>query len=398
MKRLRKYNIYDWLIIVLLSSLAAGGLGAGFQLVRVLAIVFFPFMFAKNGTIRYLNGYKTFFIFLVVYSALSFLWTPNVSEGMKHFIYIVVHFILFFEIIFFSKYSKNAERSILTGWFIAVVITLIIAFWELTTDNHLPTAFQESDLMLVVDGLALHRKFAAVTFGNLNGYVTFLCFALPFLFYRTVTSLGNKKMSLLNVFVVICCIFCCTANGSRGGLLSCAIMVVIFLIYLPKNRTTRLVRWGTVIALLVAIPLLEDYFSVLSAKAGSGIFEDESRMYIYTTYVRMFLDTMGMGTGIGGLLTMASSYRVITPHNLFLEILCEFGIIIFIFFIRFLVKLFLRFTKNKDRYVKMLGYIAFFSLPFASIINSGYVFSAYIYCSFASLIVLLDYGRIKSVN
>ena len=47
---------------------------------------------------------------------------------------------------------------------------------------------------MIVDGQTLVRKYASVTFGNYNSYVTVICFALPFMFAYLLLVDGVKEL------------------------------------------------------------------------------------------------------------------------------------------------------------------------------------------------------------
>ena len=127
-----KYNKYDILVVLLLSSLGFGGIGGAFQITRILAIILLPVFLIQSYRRRCVCNYIYFILFFIGYCMLSLLWTLNVQEGFIEIIYFVVHFVLFLEIIVFSFQAKNPLDSISKGWLVAVSMTLVVAMWEIT--------------------------------------------------------------------------------------------------------------------------------------------------------------------------------------------------------------------------------------------------------------------------
>ena len=191
MKREKAYNYNDILVIILIASLAFGNMGGLFEVFRVLVVLFIPLFYnLHKRCYPQIKPYLTFFAILLSYSFFSILWAPVGNEFPRHALYVVVHLLLFLELIVFSRSAKNPITSITTGWTLAVALTLVVAVWEITTDEHLSMSKQESDMTMRLGYEIIYRQFASVTFYNYNTYVTYLCFAMPFLFCGLMSKSG----------------------------------------------------------------------------------------------------------------------------------------------------------------------------------------------------------------
>ena len=395
------YNKYDILVILLLTSLAFGGIGIGGALiVRILAIILFPVLFFKFNGNYHIRNYLYCFLFFISYCVLSLLWTPNRAEGFVEIIYFIVHFVLFFEIIVFSYRARNPLDSISKGWLIAVCMTLVVALWEIMTDNHLPMSVQESGDTMNAGGMIIYRRFASVSFGNYNGYVTFLCFSLPFLFYRVM-----RNRCLFSIVAIILSCVCILFNASRGVLLTISVMFLIYVSFLRKQGG-KIYIYSLFLLLLIGsfvfIQFGSELFDAIAYRAvDNTLYADAPRFEIWGTVWQVFLLTCGLGSGVGGLQDMMrqlSPSGISIPHNLFLEILGELGIIIFLFFILFLFGLLKRAYRIKDETIKALLFLSLLPLPICSIINSGYIFNTYVFSAFASLVIFSNYEHLKSLH
>ena len=394
------YNKYDILVTLLLSSLGFGGIGGALQVTRILAIILLPVLFFKFSVRYYVHSYFNFFLFFIGYCFFSLLWTPNRPKGVVEIIYFIVHFVLFFEIIVFSYRARNPLDSMSKGWLIAVCMTLVVALWEITTDNHLPMSIQESGDTMNAGGVIIYRKFASVSFGNYNGYVTFLCFSLPFLFYRVMR---NKCMFSI-IAIILSCV-CILFNASRGGLLSVSLMFLIYILFLRKQGGKVYVYSLLLLFLIgsfVFIQFGSGLFEAITYRTVNGtLYSDAPRFEIWGRVWQVFLSTCGLGSGVGGLQDMMrqlSPSGISISHNLFLDILGRFGVIILLVFMLFLIGIFKKAYHVRNDATRTLLFLSLIPLPIYSIINSGYIFNTYVFSAFASLVIFSNYEHLKSLH
>ena len=393
-------NKYDLIVITLLASMAFGGIGGALQVSRLLTIIFLPlfikkFQICKRGTMSYIY----FSYLLIAYSSLSLLWTSDFSEGVKELIYFCIHFLFFFEILFFSKLAVNPKESITKGWMFAVILTLIVAIWEISTDNHLSYIAHNTEGDSNIDGVVFKHKFAAVTFFNYNSYVTFLCLALPFIYYRIMDKTKISFRVILPIIVILLSCFCILCNASRGGLLTIIVMLLIYILRQPKSFTKVIIL--CVIAGIVAFVFIqygELFFTAITTRSSSGLLEDSSRAKIWGAVFRTFKSTLGLGTGIGGGSSSMSEFTsgIIVPHNLYLEVLLEFGILIFIPFITYIMRLYYTTLTTKNRELRNILYISLLPLPIYSIIDSRYILNYWVFAYFASITFFIKSTEINS--
>lgn len=396
-----KINKYDKAIIILLISIAFGGLYIGFgalQYSRILAILFAPMLLSKITKCNYIKPLLFFALFVILYGGISLLWSPNPSRGIEELLYYIVHFLLFFEIIVFSKYATKAFQSISLGWILSLSITLVIAMWEITTGEHLSNSVDHGDTFNLGYGQTILRRYAAVAFHNYNSYVTYICMALPFVFFSLFGKLKKKNFIYLIVIILLSASVI-LFNSSRGGLLCLIVFFLIYFINSPKKK------YVIPIFVMLGGGMLfyfgEDMLSVISYRlSDGGLTTDTGRMQIYSNAIKVFFDTFGFGTGVGGLNSWMSKFSndILATHNLFLEILAQFGFVIFLLFTVFMVRLFFKSLKVSDSNRRIVLYMLFFSLPILSIIDSGYLLGAHFFAYISSIIVFVNHEQIRPIN
>lgn len=400
-KKLNTYqntpNHCDRYLLLLIASLAFGAIGGALTIVRAAAIILLPSFLNRYAYLRnYLKPFLLVFCIFYTYCLISLAWTPDKIEAGKELIYYPIHFLLFLEILTFARFAQRPLTSIALGWLVAVALTLPVATWEFISDHHLSTSKYGYDGIRLghLEGETLQRHFAAATFTNLNSYVTILCFSMPFLIYGFMQSSGKHVLRMLLVPVILMAIICILFNASRGGFITIALMSIIYVVMTGKKKRTM---WLLVLAALVAIFVInfaESMLTFIRFRANSNnILQGESRYVIWGNAWKAFAQTYGLGVGIGGMnAAMRSVTKGITiTHNMFFEILLQYGIVFFTIFIYYIISLFRKALNTPKREVKTLLMMALLPMPVYLIINSGYLLESAVFALFASITVFADY-------
>ena len=396
------YNKYDIYILLLIVSTIFGLIGGALTVPRILAIILIPKLFGivNREKHTHISSLKFWAIAFYLFAIVSLLWTPDIIEGLKELCYYLIHFFLFFEVIVFARKANYPLQAIAIGFVSCVFLTSIVGFWELTTDNHLAYSKLSEAELSNMGGEVIVRNFASVTFYNSNGYVTYLCFCLPFLLYGF--SLEEKYTKVLSIIAIIIAIILILSNASRGGMLSVVICLTLFFLMSPKNKSMLL---SFIVLFCGLFYLLYKYgdviLFVLSMRlANGGATSDDARSVIWTNSLKVLFDYCGIGCGIGGMSEAMKEFAkggVTVTHNIFLEVLCQYGVVFCIAFVVFLYKQFKKGRKSLDIKRRVLVTVALVSFPMTCIINSGYLLDPHLYIVLASIYVFANYERIKPV-
>ena len=398
------FNRCDIYLVILIASLALGGIGGALTPVRLLTILFFPaFTLRYEYSKHYLKPYLYAFAVFYLYALLSMIWTPDKTEGMKELIYYPIHFLLFLETITFGRFARQPLTSVSVGWLIAVFITLPIAGWEYITDHHLSTSRYGSDgvKMANLGTIRVQQHFAAATFTNMNSYVVFLCYALPFLFYGFVRSRIQKLRKNYYIFAILLSALCVMFNASRGGFLTLVLMGLIYMVVSAK-MLNKLWFIAVFFAGLILVTMFADsMLAIIQFRANSdNLLQGESRLVIWNNAWETFKPTLGLGVGIGGMTkAMISVTKGITAtHNIFFEILLQYGVIFFGGFIYYLIQLSKKALLVNIKVIKLVLLLALIPMPVYLIINSGYLLDPALYVLFACITVFIDYERTQLLH
>lgn len=396
------HNKYDIYILLLIVSTIFGGIGGALTAPRLLGLLLVSKLFGivNRENLKYLSSLRSWCVAFYVFALVSMLWTPDKVEGLKELVYYLVHFLIFFEVIVFSRKALSPLQFITIGFALCVLLTSLVGFWELTTDNHLVYSALDEASESTMNGEVIIRNFAAVTFYNLNGYVTYLCFCLPFLLYGfSLEEKLQKRLSFIALVIAIVLILC---NASRGGMFTIVICLAVFFIMSQKNKS---LIYSFIVLIGGLLYILYKYgdaiLFILSMKlADGGATTDNARSEIWSNALKVLVEYCGFGCGIGGMFAAMKQFAkggITVTHNVFLEVLCQYGVVFCLAFVFFLFKQFKTGLKLLDKKRRVLLTVALVSFPMTGIINSGYLLDPQLFIVLASIYVFANYEHIRPV-
>lgn len=398
-----KNNFYDYFIIAILTSTIAGTAQIGFISHTFLAgLLCLPFAL-KEIIYSFKRGNISPIILLmliwILYALASFLWTPEQENFLKDLWGLIWNIIIFIGLYHSAHQANLTEKSILSGLRILIALTLIIATWEITTDSHI-TGFGDynEDTNIDIDGRVERRIFAAVTYKNLNSYVTLLCMALPFLMYGLFV-LQKKWFSLL---VLLGAIVVLIVNSSRGGLMCLAVDLIVFALLYRKQKlpNKRLITFFVSIAIVLIIlkyglVIAEQAVGRLASYGTKDIMSDEGRWEVWALGLQLCLESLGFGWGVGSMQAMYEStgFWLHYSHNLIIEFLMQYGIWLLIFIGIMFFKNWIFLIKSENQSQKLLGWLLLVSFVPLAIIDDSYLPHTYVWIWFA-----IQFAIVRSIK
>lgn len=390
-----KINKYDLLLFVLILCTAGGMWGGALKPARLFSIIFaVPLIMSyKKVEVEFVKVVFLFLLFLIIWGFISLSWSPDAALGFFEWGNMILRILFFLELMVFGLLSKNTFNTMVNGWSIAFLITAIIAVWELNTGNHLAiTRYAEEDNNLNLgNGISVVRQFSAATFYNYNGYVTFVCYCLPFLFSLAIKCTRGIKQLMAAVPIMLV-LYVFVLNASRGGLVAFFIYAAIFSFF--KLSKSKLSVKVTFIALTMGFFIVFAYFwdlisFYLEYKMESGGMSS-SRTQIWACCWQALVQTGFIGCGVGGVMDALDEQHayVNQPHNFFMEVLLEFGVIVFIWLIFLMWNAFWMGRKCEDNAINYVRISSFLAIPFITILDSEYVQNIGIWAFLGSLLIL----------
>ncbi|MDM1521196.1 O-antigen ligase family protein [Myroides odoratimimus] len=380
-------------VLLLIISQIFGLYGGMLQLPRVVAILLLPAFLNSSSFYKDIRETKAFlfFYFFIFFSLLSFLKVIDYLSVIKEICYACVNFLIFAEIIVFAKSSRvDSFRLITFSVTTFVFLTLPIGLVEIMFNLHFSNSIFGSDN--IIGGLGISKRYAAITFGNYNLYNHLLAIFFPFVlaFYSTVKNRFIKNVTFVSIILVG---YILLINGSRGAILCYLLAIIIFYLFYKKNLKYRTLYNFLFLIVFTAIVLFvlnsDEFVYIISRMSEKGV-GDDSRANLIEMGVNMLIDSNLLGVGAGNFTNYVQynfNSDILVPHNIFVEIFSQYGIIVFGAFIYMLIVLCknLRNLKNESHFI-VLTSLLIFSLAF--VINSVYLSNPYLWIYLASLFVV----------
>ncbi len=265
----------------------------------------------------------------------------------------------------------------------SLIVLCILGCFEILTgvhfgENYFETAYGTSSVKMLAVGM----------YYNENDFSALLTVLIIYMLLSRF-HWGIKGFSILAATLII------LINGSEICLLGLALMgAVAFITYKKSYSITRLCM------VLAAIYFVLDY--IIEVIKSTSI---NYRMYMYSYGLKNCLAHFWWGTGIGnysnGMIEVGYKplgHTSTDPHNLFLELWGQFGVVWVVLFVFLLGYLMWRFYKQescKER-VKYLG--LFTVIPFIGLASSSCLEKNYIYLAILIPCVYYRLARTKKSN
>lgn len=392
-----KGNIYDWILMILIASLAFGAIGGSIQVIRMISVILLPsniYSFLTKRFSKRIFRYYIFGFFWLLYAVFSINWSKDTTEAKINVLFLLIHFNIVYSIIRFGMRSVNPLRAVVYGWLGFLIFTLPLALSEILSGHHLSTNSIQTEMAeagILLNGVE-NKRYAAATFNNYNEYMTALSFSLPYLLGALLMFVDNKRQ-LFGWFMVFIYFIVVVISASRGALLTLVLCLLLFFIFYRKTqyKNKRLIMSAIAVLGIAGMAvfgnsLFEELFARLE---NTQMLEDVGRLTIYLTAWDLFTASHYWGIGADGF----EGIMGFAPHNLWLEVLGQYGIIVFLFFVVALLGAIVSAVKSSsvNSTFRAIAIMSFLSLPIISIINSAYLKFPFYWVSIGSILLLTEY-------
>lgn len=289
-----------------------------------------------------------FLFFWLAWGGLSLTWAINRGQGVRDLFNLFIGLSLVGLAPHFLRDRKQLNRGALI-WLGTLAVFLVIGVYEHLTTVHLP-------LSRFSHGWQPHLAYRpTVVFVNENNFAVFLSLCFPFLFtrFRYFSSPGGRALTGLGLFVGLYLLF---VTGSRINFLVLLASVLIFSFWLTP-RGKRLKVFALLTLLIVATWVL---FGVTQPSIRGYVARQLGKIIIPGNYfgggqsialrVKMtrnglyFLArTLGLGVGAGNFEAWIirgapfDTLDIENPHNWWIELASEYGILVFLGYLLFFV-------------------------------------------------------------
>jgi len=333
------------------------------------------------------------FLFLIFFSILSLMWSPNLSYAI-HFIAIKYWHFLVIPIMltsFNTKYIKYVLNAFLLSMLISEIVSYGI-FFEIWTYNNVPSNDPSP-------------------FMNHTDYSTFLSFALILILTKLAT-INDLKWRVFYILYFITGLSNLFINGGRTGQVTFLFTVTVMAIFYFK------LSWKYIVSLILTLSTIltlaynispNFHSRVNDLKTGmTNMYENHDysgglaiRFALWQVGTATFLDHPLLGTGIGGETTKTNEYSeklgfinlesYTDYHNTFIQYGVQLGIVgllipMIVFYLLFTLKF-----KNREYKTLTIAFSTIFMLHAMGGFSFHILDSLVFLCTFAALFNAISY-------
>lgn len=292
-----------------------------------------------------------FLVFWLAWGALSLTWAINPGQGVKDLFNLFIGLSLVGLAPLFLKDRKRLDWGAVI-WLLTLGAFLVIGVGEHLTTTHLP-------LSRFSHGWQPHLAYRpTVVFVNENNFAVFLSLCFPFLFsrFRYFTSAAGRILVGLGLFISLYLLF---VTGSRINFLVLMASVIIFSFWLtPRGKRIKvfalllLLVVGTWMLFGVTQPSIRGYVArqfgkiIIPGNYFGGGQSIALRVKMTRNGLHFLQRTYGLGVGAGNFeawLIRGAPFDTLdieNPHNWWIELVSEYGILVFLGYLLFFVFLF----------------------------------------------------------
>lgn len=229
--------------------------------------------------------------------------------------------------------SRETLKIVSFAIFINVLVMCGIAIYETLTNNFvIPTDYR----FLYRHHNIFDMQTPKAMFVNPNNFAIYLILFMPICF---IFSHGRNMSRIINSIIFVFLSFIVLISGCRTGVV-CAILIACYFLIINVYYSSKFYRFLSITFLIIVLFVLLSYFAYISTNIilEHDSLENEDRLPLWKDYLMITSDNYFMGCGIGNATTihMAEYNDSLPPHSLFLEILCELGLVGLMAFCAFL--------------------------------------------------------------
>jgi O-antigen ligase len=310
---------------------------------------------SNKATVKGLKSVATFRLLIALWTFVGLVgsfFVQNLDVAMRNLLPLFLGFILGYVFITAKDFTR-VLNSLQTGWVVAFVITGLLAVREMVTglrmSNYLPS-YNSTELARV------DPELIASIFGNPNAYAAFLVTTFAFLVNGLLKSEARfVRYCYIGMILALCVLILST--GSRLCLFALILEMIVFASYAGRRYRNALAGASMLVLLSLVLvgsgvtdSLASQFPGKLSSSTPSKILLEAvssdstssggARLNLYKDGLWMVGNSAGLGVGPGNFeVVMASgdvpydSGRAVDPHNLYLEIVSQYGLFVFLAFV-----------------------------------------------------------------
>ncbi|WP_226682038.1 teichuronic acid biosynthesis protein TuaE [Sutcliffiella horikoshii] len=290
----------------------------------------------KNVKVK---GSLLFFVFWLYYALFTLLWAKSVNDGIKYISILVMGIFLLFVVTLFIN-NVNRLTVFFYIWVSMSIFLMLIGYVNNLFEFQLPSS-------TLYDGPEYKAHYPTAVFFNQNDFATFLSITL-FFFLSLIRNGKSLSVKIVGIVLSLGALHLIMLTDSRASQLAAVAGVGLYLFLLSS---TYIKKWLLIMGSVGTALFIAIFYSKLWEKISSLFFSptirdfsaalpsNEGRANLMRNALYFTFDSFGLGIGAGNAEYYMENYsifdtdEVVNIHFWFLEILTNFGIIVFLGYI-----------------------------------------------------------------
>ncbi|MBO6163213.1 MAG: O-antigen ligase family protein [Eubacterium sp.] len=391
-----------------------------YRIVVVILALFTLFLFRSEVCLSGRRSFLIWFVFLFAwfaYGLVLFVASPyaDFDRGLRELFALLCGALCFY-ILSCLELSPQEIEMIFRVMFVILCGFILLAFWEIATGNHLSSSMFNDPTNKVIWRLNKHA--ATGIMYNVNDFSALITLMLPVVIGRFRINFRRAYLDPGWALVVLVAVInrINDANFCNAALLIGTLGYLLLRVRWDRRKLGLIL--GATILLLVGVIILystrdhvdsEDVVSrtmelIQNSQKGQGSLR--ARLLIYRDGFAGAWISGFLGLGPGGFFRYytlnPSDSHFVDPHSLFLEILSEYGLVIFLIFAALVIFLFRRMralykegTTETFRLWGEMGVIWIIIYCIVTFASSSYLQSGFHWTLLALICLMYETGKEK---
>lgn len=333
-------------------SFPIGGMRMSLFRLLILLILLLFVIQNKKITVKLGSLYSTkFMLSWLTYAIISFFWVIDDISGLKAVFFIFIGVV---SMLLCMNYFDSIEdvKKAFCSFSYGIGVQTIIGWYEVVTlEYHYMTGGEEQLQNYIARGLRL----PIAMLGNPNDYATLMLFGF-FIGCSCYFICNSHFFKIVHLLLAINCAVLLVMTMSRANIIGLFLGIGIFILLIGHKKA-----FIVTVALLVVLifsPVTAVMSEVLQFNLNATIGSDITRVGLIKTGLDYFIHSFGFGVGAGQIESWITNFgsdyyvgNISDLHNWWLEILVNYGIIVFIGYALFYTNQFIgNFRTARERY------------------------------------------------
>lgn len=350
-------------------------------------------------------------LFWIIYAFLSLLWVKSISQGIMDLIFLSMGIGIIYFIVFLSTRKKHFHYLYII-WVSSFAVILGIGVINHVLKIHLP-------ISRIYTANPIYSYIPTSVFVNENDFASFISLSVFFilsgiLFYK------NTIVRIAGILLILVSVYMLEVTSSRANILAVLIGLGFWFLFLTKTKLKiKLLFWSTFGAGIVSVLFFDKVESLFNAvvqlisslvvTSGSDETSTDIRINLLKNSMIFLQNTFGFGVGTGNSDVYMKNFaeyptgNIINVHNWWIEILVNYGVVIFTLYCLFYIYLLKElYVINRDipeqsllKLFSVALLLAMVVFPLSSVSPSSQIALNYFWVLYGFVIAFINYYRVN---